>query len=232
VSKLTPYWQSDCGRYVVYHGDCREVLPSLEDGAHDAVVTDPPYGVGIEYASFEDTEDNLVALIRDTWPVILAASPLVAMTCGNGNQHLYPPPSWTCAWFHTGGNVRTSFGFSCWQPVLVWGSDPYLRRGLGCRPDAVMLNIVSRRDQHDLEHGHPCSKPVPFMRWMVERFSLDDHVVLDPFMGSGTTGVACVRAGRKFVGVELDRGYCAIAVRRIREEANHLFASTPESEAT
>ena len=66
-------------------------------------------------------------------------------------------------------------------------------------------------------YNHPTEKPVEIMERLIEMTSLNDHVILDPFMGSGTTGVACVQTGRNFIGIEIDHDYFAIAERRIKE---------------
>ena len=69
----------------------------------------------------------------------------------------------------------------------------------------------------DVEKKHTCPKPITVMESVTTRYTELDSVVLDPFMGSGTTGVACVKTGRKFIGIELDRGYFDIAVKRIEK---------------
>jgi DNA modification methylase len=65
---------------------------------------------------------------------------------------------------------------------------------------------------------HPCQKPLPLMAWLVNGLTAPDHLVCDPFMGSGTTGVACIRTGRKFIGIEIDAGHFATARARLENE--------------
>lgn len=215
----TPYWQSTCGRYTLYHGDCLAILPTLEAGSVDAVVTDPPYGVGLDYASFDDTQENVSALAAAVLPEMRRVGRVVALTPGNSRQHMWGVPSWTMCWFYGGGANYSPWGFNCWQPVMVWGKDPYLAAGMGCRADALNLNEPAKRN------GHPCPKPIGFVRWLVERVTVaEDQTILDPFLGSGTTGVACVKTNRRFIGVEIEERYCEIAAKRIEKEASHLFA--------
>ena len=71
--------------------------------------------------------------------------------------------------------------------------------------------------ESDIKGNHPCPKPESFMRWMVGKASLPDETVLDPFMGSGTTGVACMNLGRSFIGIEREPKYFDIACRRIED---------------
>ena len=76
--------------------------------------------------------------------------------------------------------------------------------------------------------AHPCPKPVNVMNWAVARFSLTNEIVCDPFMGSGTTGVSCAQMGRRFVGIELDRGYFDIACERISRAQSQGTLLPPE----
>jgi DNA modification methylase len=89
-----------------------------------------------------------------------------------------------------------------------------------CEASAVRMN----RDAEAV--GHPYQKPERVVAWLLRKVSV--QIVLDPFMGSGTTGVACMKHGRKFIGIELKRKYFDIAVRRIEEASGHLFAGVCE----
>jgi site-specific DNA-methyltransferase (adenine-specific)/modification methylase len=187
----------------------------MPDKSVDAVVTDFPYGIGEKYASFDDTQDNLAILVSAVMPELLRVARVVLVTPGNGNQHLYPKPDWTLAWVERAGSGMNRWGFTCWQPVLAYGKNPYLARRLGLRPDVFMGN-----GERSSNKEHPCAKPMGVMRWMVERATaVPGTTVLDPFTGSGTTGVACIETGRNFIGCEIDPGYVEIARRRIAEAA-------------
>lgn len=213
----------------VIHGDCLEVLKSLPSGSIDAVVTDPPYGVGVEYSSFVDTQENVSALVQAVMPELFRVSARITLSCGNGRQHLYPPPTWTLAWIERAGSGRCAWGYQCWQPILVYGKCPYLAAGLGCMPDIYMGNGTVVNEGHKKSTiEHPCPKPDPLMRWWVRRVSLEGMTILDPFCGSGTTGVACMQTGRNFIGIEIDAGYCEIARRRIADAANTLWTPAPK----
>ena len=195
-------------------GDCLEVMRTMADKSVDAVITDPPYGVGVDYSMFDDTKDNLKTLVNLFFPEAVRVSNIVTVTPGNGNQHLYPSPTHTLAFINMAGVGYSSWGFSCWQPILVYGKDPFLANGEGCRPDAFVMKNSGDVDKHN---GHPCPKPNNVMRWIIERTTRKSDTVLDPFMGSGTTGVACVQTGRNFIGIEIDPTYFAIAEKRIAE---------------
>ncbi len=197
------------GDCVLYLGDCREILPSLR--GVDAVVTDPPYGNGTDYGTFNDTEKAVQEIIATVVPWARENVKTTLITSGNQCQHLYPRPKWTLAWVTPAGTGSGPWGFSCWQPILAYGHCPYLAAGKGRRADIIMHTEASEAN------GHPCPKPIGFLKKLVERASLAGHTILDPFMGSGTTGVACIQLGRKFVGVELEPKFFDIACRRIED---------------
>jgi DNA modification methylase len=119
------------------------------------------------------------------------------------------------------GAGRHQWGFKVLHHVLFYGNHPRLQHGA--------LGSTVLHSTHTAEpNGHPCPKPLPWMRWLVELASVPGETVLDPFMGSGTTGVACVERGRRFVGIEIDPGYFRLACQRLAQAAaqGQLFATT------
>lgn len=193
----------------LYLGDCREILPTL--GNVDAVVTDPPYGLDVDYGMYDDTRKSLIELAPQWIAAAKLATDRIVCTPGVTNLWLYPEPYWTMCWAISGAGARGKWGFNCWQPILCYGADPYLTSGKGARPDLIFVNETSEKN------GHPCPKPLGFMKRLVDRSSLIGETVCDPFMGSGTTGAACVNLGRQFVGIELEPKFFDIACRRIEE---------------
>ena len=200
-------------------GDCLEKMKEIEDGSVDCVITDPPYGLGDtitdknHYLSYDDRKENLIGLIRQFVPEALRIADRVVITSGVGNLHLYPQPTWTMAWVNKAGVGSSSWGFCCWQPILVYGKDPFLADGKGRRPDTLFQEV---NDVEIKGNRHPCCKPTSVMEWIVERVSREGETILDPFMGSGTTGVACVKKKRSFIGIEKDETYFNIASERIK----------------
>ncbi len=209
------------GDCTLYLGDCMEVMPTL--GKVDAVVTDPPYGLGQpsgtmqkdrknkrDYASHCDTYDNL---IKNVIPAVC-----MALTKSNGRGILtpgakhawdYPKPQALGVFYQPASVGMCVWGRATQQPILFYGRDP--RIGLTIQPTGMVL---TERASNDL---HPCAKPIKAWTWVVKRASINNEIVLDPFMGSGTTGVACVKLGRRFIGIELDEDYFNIACQRIQE---------------
>lgn len=202
----------------IYKGDCRDLIKNLADQSIDLCLTDFPYGVGYEYKSWEDSQENLKQLVADIMPELQRVCKRIAITCGVINQWHYPRPTWVLNWYCKAGAGSSQWGFTTWQPILVYGQDPYLTNGLGRRADTIEKIEISEKN------GHPCPKPINAWRKILDRVSVKDtDVVLDPFMGSGTTAIACMEAKRKWIGFEMEQEYIDIANKRIE-----LFNSQPK----
>ena len=198
------------GPCLLINADCLQVLPLLEAGSVDAVVTDPPYGINLDYATYSDTHENWVSLLRQVIPLCRRIGRFVVMPCGPllalRQTYIDHNPDWLIAWVKGSPGTRSPIGFNSWEPHLCWG-----------KPAVAMHDVFQTRCGFEIK-GHPCPKPVAWALWLVERAAGLGGTVIDPFMGSGTTGVACVRTGRRFVGVEIDPGYYTIARKRILDE--------------
>ena len=232
----TPYFQTD--DVTLYCGDCLHILPHL--GKVDAVVTDPPYGVSFSgkltkrkkmnggYSSTPDNETTIDQVVVPAIKMCISRFPVVAAFSGTRNVWKYPEAAEIGGVFCGNGTGVGRWGFTCFNPVLFYGKCPYVSNGLGRRPNAFRGSGAGKDGLAD-KNGHPCPKPLEWMLWAVSRSSLENSTVLDPFMGSGTTGVACVKTGRKFIGIELDPAYCEIAKQRIEkalaERAGNLATS-------
>lgn len=219
---MTPYWSSKCGRWTVYHGDCLEVLPTLS--GVDAVVTDPPYGTGAwKRAAAGSGKDCRATMQREEWDewdaswVDRTDAPVVGFflpqTRLGDFRRMF-------LWVKSDPRPRfagqPAYGF---EPFVIYRGTP---REIGGN-DWVMASAPRLNRDHD-GTGHPHQKPIKVVEWCVELCADPDALVLDPFTGSGTTGVACVKTGRRFIGIEISEEYCEIAVKRIEKEAAHLFA--------
>jgi len=225
---MTPYYQSE--RVTLYHGDCLSILPTLEAGSVDAVVTDPPYGIGLRNndvdghrssRSFDVIGDQCQSVgaaalewaAKHDFPTIAFASP-------------WKP--WPGLWRNLivwdkggavggGGDIKTCLKRT-WELVQVARNGPMN----GDRCDSVWRVPITPRDTVE----HICKKPESLMVRLLERFTQDGSVILDPFTGSGTTGVACIKTGRKFIGIEIDEKYCEIAAKRIQKAEAEAMEQT------
>lgn len=208
------------GRATLYLGDCRDILPTLPKV--DAVVTDPPYGVkykpikrpggvgrnktAVGYGSIlgdEQTPD-----IR----FLLDAADHALIWGGNYFANQLPPtPSWL-VWDKMGGNAKYHGTKPFADCELAWSND-----GKAARiHQQIWSGLVRQGEEASLPRVHPTQKPIALMRAAISRFP-GARTILDPFMGSGTTGVAAVQMGKSFIGVELDPDFYAIACKRIED---------------
>lgn len=175
----------------------------------DACVTDPPYGVGVDYGIFKDTPENVDALIPKVMRFILEI-PCSALTPGVPAMWSYPKPAWVGTWVHPAPCGGCPWGFVGNNPILYYGADPYLKAGLGRRPDSIVM--ASDRQG---EEGHPTPKPLKVWSWLVERLTTKSgQLLFDPFSGSGTTLIAAEQLGRRCFGLEIEPRYCDVIVKR------------------
>jgi DNA modification methylase len=217
------------GRVRLILGDCREVLPTL--GKVDAVVTDPPYGIGadIGQAARANKRHGAATLAsRDygvsDWDRAPCDPDILARLRRMSQRQIV-----------FGGNYFELPPARCW---LVWDKQNGANDYADCELAWTNLDKPVRR-LNWLWHGmirkggeerfHPTQKPGGVMEWCIEQLPPDTETILDPFMGSGTTGVAAVKLGRRFIGIEIEPKYFDIACRRIEAATKQpdLFIETP-----
>lgn len=204
------------GDATLYCGDCLEILPTL--GKVDAVVTDPPYGVGaarmslgkwrtsrMEKLAWDDVGGDLSWILESGFPAIV----------WGGNYFDLPPSRGFLVWNKGAGFKGRDFA----ECELAWCS-------FDANAREITYDPLARGDYR--EKVHPTQKPVAVMRWCLG-FLPDACSILDPFMGSGTTGVACAKLGRKFIGIEIEPKYFDIACKRIEQAYRQadLFVPAP-----
>jgi DNA modification methylase len=210
---MTPYYEDESA--VIYHGDCRELIPHV--GAVDAVLTDPPYGINAartrnsqkwgwrDYAAEGwDRERPDVALLR----MVIDKAPHVVIWGGNYFVEALPllPAAKWLIW------DKGQTDFSLADCEMAWCSwEGAIRRLAYARGTAM-------KDGKQ----HPTQKPEALMVWCLSQFPVEARTVLDPFMGSGTTLVACKRLGRRAIGIEREESYYEIAADRLAQGS--LFA--------
>lgn len=203
------------GSHRVLCGDSteRRSVERLMDGeSENAIVTDPPYGVGVDYGTFQDSRENVAKLVDRVMGRILSA-PCAVLTPGIPSMWLYPQPVWMMAWVHPAPSGGCPWGFAGVNPILAYGKDPYLAAGLGRRPDSVVL--ASGREGVE---GHPTPKPIKVWRWLVDRvMPKQGGIVLDLFGGSGSTVIACQDLKHSCRAMELGPQYCDVIVQRWQE---------------
>lgn len=206
------------GACELYLGDCMDIMPTL--GKVDAVVTDPPYGYGykpnrngsINSASFKRNFGPEDILIGDTGNMDFDPRPFLPIAeehiwwGGNCYSDKLPNEKGWLVWFKADGNTKIDQGHA----ELAWTNLGCAIRGLNHR----WCGMVKDSERGDTAL-HPTQKPIAVMEWCLSY--IDGQIVFDPFMGSGTTGVACVKKKKTFIGCEMSEKYFDIACRRIEE---------------
>lgn len=209
----TPYY--DDGQITIYHGDCREILPLIELGSIDLVLTDPPYGIrleehgrtGIDYSIIGDTDQSIGIHALEafsTLPVIAFASPQKPWP-GTWRQFLVWDKGPAVG---GGGDLETCWKFS-WELIQIART----AKLNGQRDGSVLRFWVNPQNSKD----HPAAKPVSLLRYLIDKTTTARALILDPFMGSGTTLRAAKDLGRRAIGIEIEKRYCEIAAKRLRQ---------------
>lgn len=197
------------GGFDLYCGDCMEVMPTL--GKVDAVVTDPPYGMNFQSGRREEKHrkiDNDMGVEHLLWSCNLEASHSKYIFCRWDNIYDVPKPKSCITWIknnHGMGDLEHEHARQTEIALFYPGSNHFF-------PDKRPSDIVKSVKTGNIYH--PTEKPIDLMQKVIQ---WTNGIIIDPFMGSGTTGVACAKMGRKFIGIELDRKYFDIACKRIED---------------
>ena len=190
------------GDATLYQGDCMDILPTL--GKVDAVITDPPYGLGkrMQGGTWGAKTEFKEMVVWDVAPPtvdfllrLVALSPITVFW--GGNYYGLPPTR-------------------CWP---VWDKQNAVPTMADCELAWTSLDANTKRMSRPVgrvQNGHPSEKPLDLMVWTLNTVKAHG-VIFDPFMGSGTTGVAAIQLGRKFIGIEREPKYFDIACRRIEQ---------------
>lgn len=214
------------GDATLYRGDCHDILPTL--GNVDAVVTDPPYGIGEAWGNKPRWQGSCgkgrLWNGRPEWDVVPNDQVMASLI-------VRPAIIW-------GGNYFTGLPVS--KAWLIWDKAADMTQAqaelawTNCAPTVRVyrkspLGAFGNSGANGEVKDHPTQKPVGLMQWCLG-FLPTAETILDPFMGSGTTGVACVNLNRKFIGIELEQSYFDIACRRIEQayKQPRLFDDKPQ----
>ena len=220
---MKPYY--DHAGITIFHGDCREVLPTLIG----VVITDPPYNVGYHYAGGGDNRPDgdyrslLGASLRA--PSVVVCYPEIAFKVSSIIDVLpsrcaawvYPantPRNWRIvAWFGIDGNpeeVKQPYRNPTDRRIATRIANGEMARGYDWREIPQVKNVSAEKT------SHPCQNPVAVMSWIVR--ATECETIIDPFMGSGTTLRAAKDLGRRAIGIEIEERYCEIAAKRLSQE--------------
>ena len=215
---MTPYYETPLGK--LYHGDCLEIMPMLEPV--DLVLADPPYGINIAEWDETTVTDAIIKLL-----INISQNQIVF----GGNYYNLPhSEGWIC-WDKTfSDDIRKKKLTQAGVPrenmsdfELIWTS--FLKKSKFIRYTYIG-NLKGFDDNLTVNYNqppkaHPTQKPINLILRIME-LSPEHSSVLDPFLGSGTTAIACERLKIKWIGIEIEEKYCEIAAKRIDQERKQL----------
>jgi len=228
MSLPVPFYDRD--GIVIYHGDCDGILPLIAKS--DLMLTDPPYeltasggGIGRSRQYLADIEDftdggfdEAILEYATNWMCFCAKTQLPSML-----QRASSMPRWMLlTWNKPNPTPLSNGNYLPDTEYIIHGCQP--KRSFGEYRDKSRF-IVYPAQQHNL---HPNEKPLAVVTKMMRLGSVEGDLVVDPFMGSGTTLVAAKLLGRRAIGIELERKYCEIAVNRLRQSVMDFGDAEPE----
>lgn len=226
--------RTDIGSVTLYRGDCMEYMRSLPDNS--VIVTDPPFNIGYKYSTYKDNKDDIEYY---SWlNKIINGKPSVIIHYPESMYRLAiemgQPPQRVLSWVYNSNTKRQHRDIAFWgiSPAMEKVRQPYknpkdkrIRERIknGCQGAALYdwfeINQVKNVQKKDI--GHPCVMPIKVMENIINVLPADCVIVV-PFMGSGTTAIAAIISGHSFIGVEIDREYYDIAVRRVKDAQAQL----------
>lgn len=227
---MNPVVIGDC---TLYLGDCLEIMKSIPDKSVDAVITDPPYG--IDYQS-NMRSDRFGKLPNDSHANAEWLGEISRIVKKDACILLFT--RWDVEWWWKlaietiGASIRSqviwykpSGGIGDLQHAYLSNHENmwFATFGDWKFPNKRPISVYHIHKEPNINYVHPTQKPISLMLKIVGDLSNKTDTILDPFMGSGTTGVACVQTGRNFIGVEIDEGYFKIAERRIKDAQQQMI---------
>ena len=209
-------------KLTLHNADCMDIMAQYDDNYFDLAIVDPPYGIG-ENGGTNSTRGKM-AKPADYKPFAGAdESP-------PSKQYFYGLTRVSKDQIIWGANHMCgvySLQSSCWivwdkdnsgnfaDCELAWTSFPSAVRKFKWRWNGMLQERMGKEKEY---RAHPTQKPLPLMRWIIEKYSQPDQIILDPFAGSGTTLVAAKQLGRRYIGIEINPDYCKIAEQRLAQE--------------
>ncbi len=218
------FYQDDWA--TIYCGDCLEIMPLMEPESVDLVLSDPPYNaknIGPNCRVYEGTQmclpDDEYKTFCLSWFNIIKVTNII-FTPGIANICNYPQPNWVLCWHKPAAvSFNCLGGYNAWEPIFVYGK-PFNRLA----QDYLYFNTLNF--SKGPEKDHPCPKPLSLWTHLLDISRFD--IVLDPFLGSGTTCLAAKFLNSKSIGIEINPKYCEIAVKRLRQEVFDFRKEVPD----
>ena len=228
---MKPYYQDEW--VTIYHGDCREILPELPKV--DLVLTDPPYGIGLKYGqSNKDTRSVYWDWFLPLVDILVSMGIVTVITHRVTALKYISSWDWVGVWnkpVSMGSRLGNSPILPHWEPIFMWGiyrlgiSNKYLSDVITCNPikgSSSKLMGRERDAESDRMVGHPVPKPETLINTLINIFTKQNDLILDPFLGSGTTAYCAKKLNRHCIGIEIEEKYCEIAAKRCSQSVMKL----------
>lgn len=206
----------------LYNEDCLEAMRKMPDKSFDLAIVDPPYGVGLEYNSYKDTDENFNHIAKNIIPEVIRVSNKTVVWCNHKNIRKLPEWDWLfCHAWRTTSNFG-HLGYCQWQPMAYYGK----HEPIGKNNNVLVsdLFIFGGNDSKIPEQSrfHACPKPTSVYTKIINRFAKQDNKILDPMFGSGSIAIACHDMGYSLEGYEIDKYYYEAAVKRLENHKKQL----------
>jgi len=197
-------------------GDCLEVMPLIRENI-TAIITDPPFGIGFKYESHEDDFDSM----RNYCKTILDIFNGKTIAIWQSMKNVYRIHEWCNINYRLIADINSCPPYRnhsiqyCWEPIVLI-APPKKNANIKSKDYLITWkpswhNAKKKTDYID----HPCVRPLESVIRIIELLTNEGDIILDPFMGSGTTAIACINTGRNYIGIEKEEKYCRIAEERI-----------------
>jgi len=196
----------------IYNEDCLITMSKMEDNFIDLILTDPPYGVGIVYDSFDDTEKVWESLMHKVLPEMIRVSKMLIFPCCRIAKldWFYTKkvkPDWIMCWYKGSVGSRSFIGFNDWEPHLVYGK---------IKGVSIHDHFQTKASPTKGTYQHPCPKPDDWAKWIIKRVGKKQKLkIYDPFTGSGTVPFIAKKYGHDYIGSEISESYCKIINKRL-----------------
>ena len=224
----------------LYNDDCIKKIATMPRNGVDAIITDPPYKIsrdnnfktmnraGIDFGEW-DKDFDLTDWIKYCEPVLKKGGNIVIFNSWKNMSYIVDELEKNnfevkdlIRWEKTNPMPRnrdrrfiTDYEVAVWA-VKKGGKWTFNRLSETYERPEIVCGVTSKKEK--IDGGHPTQKPVEVMEWLIKRLSNENDIILDPFMGSGSTGVACKNTNRKFIGIELDKDYYNMAIKRLGDD--------------
>lgn len=224
----------------LYNDDCIKKFATMPRNGVDAIITDPPYKIsrdnnfktmnraGIDFGEW-DKDFDLVDWIKYCEPVLKKGGNIVIFNGWKNMSYIVDELEKNnfevkdlIRWEKTNPMPRnrdrrfiTDYEVAVWA-VKKGGKWTFNRLSETYERPEIVCGVTSKKEK--IDGGHPTQKPVEVMEWLIKRLSNENDIILDPFMGSGSTGVACKNTNRRFIGIELDKDYYNMAIKRLGDD--------------